>query len=661
MHWLITLRCPKMFQFKRKILICGLFTALLVFQTIHVLWIPNVYADPLVRSDKDITIVKDIRLFGFYDAEYHHVITYQFSTDGSLRVSDNLGNDFRIGFPTFDLPLINLEKNLYENSSHVLQEFRVVASEKTVLTLNIYYDFISRDDGCKITISGSALQRIKLRLPFASPVRQLITENKQVRIGQIAYDWRDTSQNVTFNTKDAKLDYPLESTFHIDPALISTLSEGTAIREPFQRKSFYAQGRHWIFYCNSSHLVYKTSTDGETWTDENKIVSSSYGYESTIFYNETTISYVVSTGANVYYRCGTPLSNGSISWFDSRQTIMGSSVYFPSLALDSGGHPWITYTNGSIGLYFFPCVIKSDWNNGTWHTETGFPKNLTSYLANSYYATMIVPLSDLQVYAFHWYGSNGKMRGKLFDWDAKTIGSVETVSDLNIYLFSSVATDDDKIHLVYATYSQASYNVRSEGSWGTPDEIASGDRIRPQITKDGNDYLIYYVPYRGTEISVRLYAENGTVLQADIDNPYGYKIHWFLSNYAVNNNKRPAFFLSKNATSWNLYFAEPSFGEAPTIPDPIGTHTTEEEPPEKITPPVSAPNLPTLGLWIVIGGVAIFGGSAIYRKLSSPSPRKPRGVRSSPTHQNKIHSRPTPRKHVPRKPKRSKRSGRFIH
>jgi len=280
---------------------------------------------------------------------------------------------------------------------------------------------------------------------------------------------------------------------------------------------------------------------------------------------------------------------------------------------------------------------------------------------------MIVPLLDLQVYAFHWFGFNGTLRGKLFDWDAKTIGSDEMVYEFSTVSFSSVATDDDKIHLVYSTYTHAFYNVRSGGSWGTPNELASGGKYLTQVTKDENEYIVYYARYQGTEIYVRLYAENGTVLQADIDSPYGYKPNYLISNYAVNNNKRPVFFLSKyNATTYNLYFAEPSFGEAPTDPDPTGTEgtTIEDEAPLDIIPPISAPfqQLPTLGLWIVIGGVGIFGVSAIWKKLSSPSRRgKPRGVQSRPSPRKRVRSRPTPRKRVPRKPKRSKRSGRFIH
>ncbi|MCK4435166.1 hypothetical protein KAU92_06715, partial [Candidatus Bathyarchaeota archaeon] len=44
--------------------------------------------------------------------------------------------------------------------------------------------------------------------------------------------------------------------------------EDFALNFACQRKIFYAQGRHWVFYWNSTKIALRTSNDGITFTGE---------------------------------------------------------------------------------------------------------------------------------------------------------------------------------------------------------------------------------------------------------------------------------------------------------------------------------------------------------------------------------------------------------
>lgn len=618
--------------------------------------------DPMILRGEDLTITKDIRLFGFYDREYHHIISYHFGMNGSLRVFDNLGNEFKIGFPSFEFALSKLDRSLYSNSSHVLQRFSVDSLlEKTVLSLDVLYDFASREDGCKITLSGSALQDIRLKYQILPTTKTLKIGDRRARIGELMYDWNDAPSNVMFNSKESKLEFPLGTSFFIDPVIVSTLSNVDAIRYQCQRTAFYSQGRHWIFYCNGSDIVYKTSTDGTTWTSETFVHTINGGAYFSLFYNGSTVSYSVASGSDIDYRCGTPQSDGTISWIDSEYSFGLSDMVSPTITVDADGYPWIAVTNTSGGLgSYYPQIFRSKWNNGSWSTDTGFPKNITS-TEGTMYLMSLSPISGKQVYVVYVENFN-RARGKLYDWDAQNVGSEETLETISILFFSTVATDNGNVYLAYTDANgKVKLNIRSAGSWGTPDEIAS-IYAYPQLTKDGNDYYIYYG--WGNEIRSRAYFNNGTSKETDIDLPYGYQADQ-IQTYYDGSSSLGAFYLAHETTgTYNLYFTEPSFGDAPSIPDPVGsfttgTDTTTENATTTITAPIS--KLPTWGLAVVVGGVGIFMFSAIWKKLSRPTRRKPSGVQKSKAPQKQIRKTPkSPSKRVPRKPKRSKRTGRFV-
>ena len=109
----------------------------------------------------------------------------------------------------------------------------------------------------------------------------------------------------------------------IASSTVGTDSRSSAIRYPYQRKAFYANGRFWVFYSDGSNLVYRTSTDGATWSDATTVRATSYyGYYFSVWFDGTYVHYVCARGymgEALFYRRGTANADGTITWSATEQ------------------------------------------------------------------------------------------------------------------------------------------------------------------------------------------------------------------------------------------------------------------------------------------------------------------------------------------------------
>jgi hypothetical protein len=263
------------------------------------------------------------------------------------------------------------------------------------------------------------------------------------------------------------------------------------INTPHERKSFYANERHWQFYYNDvgtysdpvyNAMVYSTSLNGITWSKPTLF----YKYYSTfpdfldIEFDGTYlhVAYVGYGGSK--YRKGVPNADGSITWLADWQTISEVASEYccdPTMCIDSFGCPW-------IGFYYetdrqLPVVVKSARNDGIWQTAPGFPYFLNS---NEWYRGVgMVALTQGKVYALYYRAfnrinidppiSSGVIYGKLWDgasWGAQEQVSISHVEQYEFHQLSFVSYGDE-IHLTFLKEATGEiiYLKRTMSGWSS--------------------------------------------------------------------------------------------------------------------------------------------------------------------------------------------------
>jgi len=185
----------------------------------------------------------------------------------------------------------------------------------------------------------------------------------------------------------------------LTPVTVDNSTSDMAVMVPSQRKLFYAAERFWIFYTDGSDLVYKSSSDGLSWTARSASQGAlSSGDGMSIHFDGTYVHYARTTSTNnapLYYRRGIPNADGTMTWSATEQVAVaqatGVRYLYPSISADSRGRALISYhyekQNGHAGEG--PYVTKSGNNDGTWgSTPTGFPYELTADSESAWYTTV---------------------------------------------------------------------------------------------------------------------------------------------------------------------------------------------------------------------------------------------------------------------------------
>lgn len=126
-----------------------------------------------------------------------------------------------------------------------------------------------------------------------------------------------------------------------------------------QHKVAYMASRYWVFYSNETHLVYRSSADGTTFTEPTVMracisgmhMSLAYAPTQNYFgyaYGDNNPNYGESKETTGKYRMGEPQSDGTIDWIADEQ-VYSTGSFMPVLAYDSTGNPWITDLNSYEG------------------------------------------------------------------------------------------------------------------------------------------------------------------------------------------------------------------------------------------------------------------------------------------------------------------------
>lgn len=277
------------------------------------------------------------------------------------------------------------------------------------------------------------------------------------------------------------------------PATASTTTDFGGINFSYYRKTFYAEGRHWIFYSDGTNMAWRTSTDGTTWSSANTTGTAADSPLFDIFYDGTYTHYIRYNAADTsgYYRRGAPQSDGTFTWSAAEQNT-GLYTAKCNIAVDDGGHAWVTYESNDGKVY----VARNDNVDGTWSTSAGFPYNPNSDTAYGY--STVVPLTTEKVYIIYVKNVAALVKGRLYDagWGSEESVTASSIED-NTYCFSALAIDDD-VYMAYLT--DTDYKIKAKKrtygatpAWGAETEIRDTNSAinAPTLSYDSNTGDIY--------------------------------------------------------------------------------------------------------------------------------------------------------------------------
>jgi len=276
---------------------------------------------------------------------------------------------------------------------------------------------------------------------------------------------------------------------------VGTSTDEYATSYPFQRKVFYANGRFWDFYSDGINMVYRTSTDGTSWSAATTVRADSFGQLFSIWFDGTYLHYAYFDVSAIYYRRGTPNVNGSITWSASEQTVSttSNSAEFPFVSVDSNGYVWIGFVESN-----HPWVIKSGNNDGTWGTTpNGFPYQLST--TSGTWCVSVIPLTAGKMLAIYAHGSGYTVTAQR--WDGAAWGT--------------------EVETTYTAFYGYYYSA-----------VAQGDNVHLTFLRGTEHYIVYYkYTYTsnsfGTEVIIKTYAEaySAPVLCRDTSTNYLY-VFW---------------------------------------------------------------------------------------------------------------------------------------
>jgi hypothetical protein len=295
------------------------------------------------------------------------------------------------------------------------------------------------------------------------------------------------------------------------PSLVGTTTHSYAFFGTAQRKSFYANGRFWIFYLKDGYnIVYRTSVDGVTWTAPTNLRASSsifmYGYDFTVWFDGTYLHYAymypLGGKTQLLYRRGIPNANGTITWSADEQLVLPEVsqiyYYYPFVSVDSFGYPYVAYAwYNSSSHVWYPFVIKSRRNDGVWETADDFPYQLTTTTGEC--MPSIIPLTSGKMLVA--YAQNGgTVRIRVWNgssWLSEASTSSNIIKQYE-YRYSIVAQGDDA-HLVFLKnstydiiYTKYSYASNSFGNEITLVSSASSDSSPVMcINPSTNDLYVF--------------------------------------------------------------------------------------------------------------------------------------------------------------------------
>jgi len=201
----------------------------------------------------------------------------------------------------------------------------------------------------------------------------------------------------------------------VGPSDVSLNAIQASVWRTFQRKAFFAMGRHWVFYVDDGGILVYDSSIGDTgiWEGPAPVWFSDNGSEFSVFLQEVTsaeayvhLVWADSTGNSAlgYFR-GILGSDGVIDWDDPDIAVefdLGWEYENLGICMDFSGRIYVVYNKVSTAdpNSCTPYVCQSTTSDGTWTTGAGFPLQITG-VQDGAWIPLVAPYGDgaMVVYA----------------------------------------------------------------------------------------------------------------------------------------------------------------------------------------------------------------------------------------------------------------------
>lgn len=253
-------------------------------------------------------------------------------------------------------------------------------------------------------------------------------------------------------------------------------TDNSRANDSYQRHGWYMAGLWWAFYTNDcalqppnhAGLWYRTSSDRVNWSAATQITTSARPdetFNTGLWFDGTYLYYVAGDGhavsspsTNMWWRRGTPKTDGTIDWgITSEQVITPPSGGNAKQSVlwcftDASGASWVCSGRAYVANNY---VQRNANINGTWSTN----------LSHTQYSTRLgaVPLPNGNVVMF-WTTASAPYYHSFSVYNGSTWSSTVTGSggDYDGISFSCVSTANNQVHMTYIndhTPSQLVYLV----------------------------------------------------------------------------------------------------------------------------------------------------------------------------------------------------------
>ena len=247
------------------------------------------------------------------------------------------------------------------------------------------------------------------------------------------------------------------------PSIVGTSASTRAVDYSFQRKTFYAEGRYWVFYYEAAYggLGYKSSTDGVIFEPSGyPILIQNSTYDFSLDYNNSHLVWAFPCGQYVYFQMSIPLSNGSIVPVAGRQTVFNSGdasdiISKVFIIFDSNNNIFVSYSwyDVSAGVTYNR-VHKTSSKNGSWVEASGFPVSLVT---GDYTVTLQKIGSDVNcIYT----SNNAVVKAKRYYSNNNTFSSEQTLSSSTIVDSKALSVVENNIVFLSTSYSGGTSQTR---------------------------------------------------------------------------------------------------------------------------------------------------------------------------------------------------------